>query len=52
MKKIIKAKNYLSDYKIECEKYQPIIIIIYSKNMFSLSNNICKALTSISNIFL
>ena len=48
----MKAKNYLSDCKVESNKYQSIIIIIYNKSMFLSNNGICKAWTQIGNIFL
>ena len=49
---IMKAKNYLSDCKVESNKYQSIIVIIYNKSMFLSNNGICKAWTQIGNIFL
>lgn len=42
---IMKAKNYSLDCKAEGNKYQPIIIIIYDKTIFSSNNSICKART-------
>lgn len=39
---IIKTKNYLANYKIESNKYWPIIVIIYDKYIFSSNNGIYK----------
>ena len=41
--KLIKTKKYLSDYIVEEDKYNLIIIITYNKYIFFANNGIWKA---------